>query len=80
MCFISHVKLFLLFLNCTRKTSAIVSEGMDDNRTPALVGVMVSGATTSLVVVSLRFWVRTMIVRKVGADDWVILAALVSKL
>lgn len=49
-----------------------------ETRAPALIGVMISGLVVSLVVLSLRFWARAKIVRKVGADDWASLLSFVS--
>ena len=49
-----------------------------ENRAPALIGVMITGLVISLVVLSLRFWAKTRIVRKVGADDWMMLLSFVS--
>lgn len=53
---------------------------MKDNRAPQLAGVMISGLAVALVVLSLRFWIRTMIVHKVAADDWFALLSFVSRL
>lgn len=51
-----------------------------ENRSPALIGVMVSGLIVSLFVLSLRFWARARIVQKIGADDWASLLSFVSGL
>jgi len=59
-------------------TPAMLAALEQENRAPALIGVMTSGLIVSLVVLSLRFWVRTRIVRKVGADDWASLLSFVS--
>ena len=53
---------------------AILAQG---NRAPALAGVMITGLVISLVVLGLRFFVRTRIVHKVGADDWTALLSFV---
>ena len=57
---------------------AVVATLERENRAPALIGVMISGLIVSLVVLSLRFWARVRIVRKVGADDWASLLSFVS--
>jgi len=49
-----------------------------DNRPSQLAGVMIAGFVVSLVVVSLRFWVRAKVIQKLGVDDWFTLVSFVS--
>ena len=54
-------------------------EYMNENRGPAFVAVFSAGLAVAIVLVALRLWVRFKVVRKVGADDYVMLASMVSK-
>ena len=45
---------------------------------PILLGVAFSLLAVSTIFVALRFYCRQFIVRRIGADDWIILVALVS--
>ncbi|KAL8784333.1 MAG: hypothetical protein Q9213_004042 [Squamulea squamosa] len=56
---------------------AMLAALKQDNRAPALIGVLVSGLVVSLIVLNLRFWARAKIVRKVGADDWASLSSFI---
>jgi hypothetical protein len=53
----------------------MASEGED--RGPLFLGIFTAGTAVSIIVVSLRFWIRTRMIRKVSADDWIMLASLV---
>ena len=50
---------------------------MDDNRGPEFLAIFGTGTAIATVLVSLRLWVRSRIVRKVGLDDWIIAASMV---
>ena len=50
----------------------------DQNRGPELLAVFSTGTGIAAVAVIMRFWVRTRIVRKLGADDWIAAVSLVS--
>ena len=72
----------LLFLLMTMATTALppmTPEYMNANRGPAFVAVFSAGLAVAIVLVALRLWVRFKVVRKVGADDYVMLASMVSK-
>ncbi|KAL2130636.1 hypothetical protein VTI74DRAFT_6137 [Chaetomium olivicolor] len=49
----------------------------DENRGPEILAVCGSLVGVALIVVLLRIWVRAKMVQKVGADDWVIVGAMV---
>jgi hypothetical protein len=49
----------------------------DENRGPEILGVCGALVGLALVVVLLRVYVRTRMVRHVGVDDWTIIAAMV---
>ncbi|MCJ1229370.1 hypothetical protein MMC12_006036 [Toensbergia leucococca] len=50
---------------------------MDDNRGPEFLAIFGTGTAIATVLVSLRLWVRSRIVRKVGLDDWIIAASMI---
>ena len=58
-------------------TPAMLAALKQENRAPALIGIMTSGLLVSLITLSLRFWARAKIVRKVGVDDWTSLLSFV---
>lgn len=49
-----------------------------DSKAPILQGVILTGFILAFIVVTLRFYVRSQMVRKVGADDWWSLVSFVS--
>lgn len=48
-----------------------------DNRGPAFVVVFGSLVAIAILLVVLRIWVRIKIIRKLGLDDWIMMASLV---
>ena len=48
-----------------------------EDRAPLILAVLITGTAIATIIVALRFWVRGYILRKVGPDDWVVLASLV---
>lgn len=50
----------------------------DQDRGPGFLAVFGTGTGLATIAVILRLWVRVRILRKVGADDWVVAASLVS--
>ena len=50
----------------------------DKNRGPEIIAIFCSLTTIAAITVALRLWTRSQIVRKVGADDWLMAVALVS--
>jgi len=52
----------------------------DENRGPEILAVCGSLVGFSLVIVLLRLYVRAKMVRHVGVDDWIIVAAMVCHL
>ena len=49
----------------------------DHSRGPELLAIFGTGTAVATIMVILRLWVRTRIIRKVGADDWIVAASLV---
>ena len=49
----------------------------DEDRGPLFLGIFSTGTVVAILVTLLRFWVRVRIVRKIGADDWIMLSSLV---
>jgi hypothetical protein len=47
------------------------------NRGPEFLAIFGTGTGIAAITVILRLWVRSRIIRKVGADDWVVAASLV---
>ena len=70
---------FLLMTMATTTLPPMTPEYMNENRGPAFVAVFSTGIAVAIVLVALRLWVRFKVVRKVGADDYVMLASMVSK-
>lgn len=50
----------------------------DQNRGPEFLAVFGTGTGIAAIAVILRLWVRFRIIRKVGADDWVVAASMVN--
>ncbi|KAK6524445.1 hypothetical protein TWF281_011353 [Arthrobotrys megalospora] len=48
-----------------------------ESRQPLFYGIVFGLLTCSTIVVSLRFYCRALIIRKIGLDDWLILVGLV---
>ena len=71
--------LFLLMIMATTALPPMTPEYMNENRGPAFVAVFSAGLAVAIVLVALRLWVRFKVVRKVGVDDYVMLASMVSK-
>lgn len=49
----------------------------DHNRGPEILATCGSLVAISLIVVSLRMWVRAKMIGTIGADDWTIVGAMV---
>lgn len=49
----------------------------DENRGPEILAICGSLVALSVIIVTLRIWVRARIVRQVGIDDWTIIGATV---
>ena len=47
------------------------------NRGPQFLAIFCTGTAFATVLVLLRFWIRARILRKVGLDDWFVVASLV---
>ena len=52
----------------------------DHNRGPVFLAVFGTGTAVATIAVLLRMWVRARIVRKIGADDWIVLVSLVKSI
>ena len=57
---------------------AMTPEYMNANKGPLFVAIFAAGIAVAIVLVGLRLWVRFKVVRKVGLDDYVMLASTVS--
>ena len=56
-----------------------MSSSMYENRSGMVVAVITVCSIVATVLVALRFYVRFGIIKKLGADDWVLAAALVCR-
>lgn len=52
-------------------------EMLDVNRGPVVVAILWTETTVAVIIVSMRFYARTMI-KRISSDDWLILLTLVS--
>ena len=50
----------------------------DENRGPEILAICGTLVALSVIIVTLRIWVRARIIRQVGIDDWTIIAATVT--
>lgn len=50
----------------------------DHSRGPELLAIFGTGTGVAAILVILRLWVRIRILRKVGADDWILFVSLVN--
>lgn len=50
----------------------------ENDKGPLFLGIFATGSAIAILITGLRFWVRARIVRKLGADDWIMLSSLVS--
>ena len=50
----------------------------DHNRGTEFLAVFGTGTAVATIAVLLRMWVRARIIRKIGADDWIVLVSLVN--
>ncbi|KAF1999297.1 hypothetical protein P154DRAFT_564076 [Amniculicola lignicola CBS 123094] len=48
----------------------------DEDRGPILLGVMIVSLALAVTVIALRVWVRVNMIKKLGVDDWFMIAAL----
>lgn len=51
---------------------------VDNDRGPTILAILYSGTVLAAIAVALRLWVRIKFLRKVGLDDWLVAASLVS--
>ena len=66
-----------LFSSITYKQRITITMTGDDNKGPMFVVVFGSLVAIAILLVVLRIWVRIKIIRKLGLDDWIMMASLV---
>ena len=74
---ISSTQHFIPSLVSIREDKTFMSHESHD-RGPEFLAIFGTGAAIAAIVVILRVWIRVRILRKVGIDDWVVSASLVT--